>query len=120
MGIVNTVIISFYVLTIFDIASNDCKNITILFDIGFSVTLGLHSLPYMLGIIMLAKVCNPHTRGTIFYFLNLIGSLVIMIFQGVAGNLYSDASKQWPFMLGCGFICFVQCVTMTLGFLGKI
>jgi len=54
------------------------NGVTWLFMVSYVVSYALNPSSFLLAIAMLAKICQPKTRGTFFAMSNLIGSLFIV------------------------------------------
>lgn len=65
-------------LMVYDIVVQD--EITWLYWVGFVVSNGCTKGTYMLSISLLAKVCPPELRGTMFSLAGLCGSIAIFLF----------------------------------------
>jgi len=103
-----------------DMWSNHFEKITVQYDIGFMGLAGLITGVTIIVLTMTSKLCEPNTRGTIFFFGGLMGSLGILLEQGLGGYMYSNVSKVGPFIIGyVGFILFAL-LTMGLGITGKL
>lgn len=71
----------------------------LLFDISLTMCLGLNVVMFMLAGTILAKLTNERTRGSMFAFNAVIGSIGILILQYFGGMLYSGGQKSAPFLI---------------------
>ena len=92
----------------------------LLFDISFVAVFGFFGCTNILVLIILAKVLDERTRGTIYSLCGAISSLGILIFQWVGGYLFDNVSPMGPFIY-C-FFCYVvfTILTFILGVMGKL
>ncbi len=74
----------------------------------------------MLSNTILAKICNQNTRGTMFGFNSVFGSIGILILEGIGGHLYENVSRQGPFLFGYFSYVVFTIVTFCLGIAGKL
>ena len=89
LSIVNIVTIIFYSLMMVDMSVHHYQDFSSMYDIGLVGAASMHTLTFVLYMIILSKVCNKQTRGTIFAVNGFISSTGVMIFQGAAGALYT-------------------------------
>ena len=75
---------------------------------------------YVLLLTLLAKLCSKDTRGTMFFFAGLVGSVSIMSMHGLGGFLYGHYSKDGPFIFAFVFYAIFSLTNLILGFLGKL
>ena len=80
LTITNIIVLSFYLLVLIDLAKHDCNDISMLFSVGYCLSLGVHMLAFMLCITWLSKIVNELTRATIFNVNGIIGSIAILVF----------------------------------------
>jgi len=66
-------------MIVIDLSRSGSSDISLLFDIGYSAAIGTHTATYMLCVTMLSKICNKHTRGTMFSYNGLVGSSAVLI-----------------------------------------
>lgn len=118
--IVNYIVFGFFTLALYDIWRTQAKDITYLYDIGYSLSMGFHSVAYMLCITYLARIVNDQTRGTMFSFNGFIGSVGVVILDGIGGSLYSDYSKLAPFFIIFGIYLVYIVAAQILGCTGKL
>ena len=74
----------------------------------------------MLGVSYLAKICGEKTRGTMFGFNGIIGSIGISIMNGTGGLLYRDVSKAGPFAIALGGYVILTLMTGIFAFTNKL
>ena len=117
---VNYIVFGFFCLALYDIWSSKATNIGYLYDIGYSISQGFHSVAYMLCITYLARIVNDQTRGTMFSFNGFVGSLGVVLLDGLGGSLYSDYSKIAPFIII--FVIYIVYIVAAqlLGLAGKL
>jgi MFS family permease len=48
---------------------------------------------------MLGKIIKPESRGTLIGAASLVGSIGILITNGLGGYLYDNVDHKWPFIL---------------------
>lgn len=92
----------------------------LLFDVSFVLILAFMSCTSILYLIVLAKVLDERTRGTMFSICGTLGSIGVLIFQSVGGYLFDNVSLVGPFIF-C-FVCYVifAILTLILGIMGKL
>ena len=87
------VVIIFYSMILIDMNYTNETYLSQFFNIGFSCAMGLQTLSYMLSITLLSKICNENTRGTMFSLNGFVGSIAIIGYQALGGQLYSNVNK---------------------------
>jgi len=76
--VINFIALTGQSLIIYDMVSNKEEKITKMYDAGFLLYASTMNGSAMLCVVILAKLCNDNTRGTIFFFGGLIGSFFIL------------------------------------------
>lgn len=115
--VINFIILGFEYLLIQDMLNNDEEWFTIWFDISFVIVLGIHVCVFMLCITMISKLCNETTRGTIFNVNGMIGSIFILVIQGLGGHLYQTYSKTFPFVFSFVAFLIFNILSILFGFM---
>ena len=117
LTVVNAIILSTWYLMWLDISKNTIGNNYL---IGYIVSNSTLHVSAVLGNTLLGKICNETTRGTMFGFNGLFGSIGICLLQGTGGKLYNNLSKMGPIDIGFGCYVVTFLVTIVFGLTGKI
>ena len=78
----------FFIMLVSDVAANDISELGLLFDVSFTLALGIHVCIYMLSISQMSKLVSPDTRGLMLALNSVAGSFLILIMQACGGYLY--------------------------------
>ena len=73
----------------------------------------------MLSVTLLAKVCSPETRGSMFGFNAMFGSVIIAILQAVASFTFKK-SNELLFIIGFGSYGILGIVIILLAMSNKL
>ena len=103
---------------VYDVVIQD--KITWLYYFGWVLAMGCVKGTFMLSISLLAKICPPELRGTMFSLAGLLGSVCIFAFTGVASYLYTKVTILSPYYFAFTFILIVGIYTLVLGVSGKM
>ena len=117
---VNVVLVIVLSMIVYDVARNDITDLGLMFDICFTLALGIHICTFMLSISQMSKLVSAETRGSMLALNGVAGSLCILIIQACGGYLYDEVSRNWPFIIGLGCYSFLTLVTLLLTALGKL
>jgi MFS family permease len=90
------------------------------FDLNYILVFGVHTCSYMLGVSYLAKICGEQTRGTMFGFNGIIGSIGVSVMNGTGGVLYRDVSKAGPFATALLGYVILALLTAVFAFTNKL
>lgn len=123
MTLVNIVVIISFLPAWYDLNKFDKDDTHCLgwyFDVGFVLIMGVPVCSFMLSITMIAKLCNEKTRGTMFTFNGLCGSISILLFQWMSGYLFDNVSIQIPFLIGFGSQVVYAILCLLFGSMGKL
>lgn len=86
----NAINLCFELLLITDMIDHHQQDFSIVYDVSFVLLSSLACSYYSSAIIYLSKICGPTSRATIFSMNGVVGSSGIIVFQSVAGHMYSN------------------------------
>ena len=116
---INIIVLGFNGLLLYNLYQDECQ-IVFLFDLCFTVDYSFYTCSYIACYALINKLVNKRTRGTMMALNSLAGSIVIAIFNELAGYLYDQFSKKQPFLVLFYVYSFSFVVTIILGVAGKI
>lgn len=83
----NLIVLALYIIMIVNMCTVPLSDLNWLFDVTLTISFGLHVPTFMLSITILSKLTNERTRGSMFAFNAVLGSIAILILQYFGGML---------------------------------
>lgn len=106
-------------LFLIDMKVNYQKKIGLAWWIGYYNTQFLFPTGFLLANTLLAKVCNPKTRGTMFAFAGLLGSVAIALLNMLSAKTFAG-NNMLIFVLAFGNFLIVLVLILVLGISGRL
>mmetsp|Transcript_13252 Transcript_13252/g.20726 ORF Transcript_13252/g.20726 Transcript_13252/m.20726 type:complete len:131 (+) Transcript_13252:997-1389(+) len=121
LNILNLILAVTAAVEVYRIMAFDLKDsVNWAFDVAFILAQASYMALFMQSMTMLAKLCSPMTRGTMFSFNSIFGSMGVLLIQLYGGYLYSTkGNKVGPFMIGLVGASINLVVTFVSGAAGK-
>lgn len=116
MAISCSVVMAFYLLMISQVYMQKGG---ILYSIGY-VGCGLQGLTFMLSNLLLSKIVNKETRGTMYSLNGFVDSLAIALANGLGGFLFDSVSNTAPYILALSFYLAFFISTVYFGLTGRV
>ena len=104
---------------VFDMLVHYQTKIGIMFWIGFVLVQCFFPLSFILGNTMLAKVCNSKTRGTMFGFSGVLGSITVALVNAIADAFFKN-NNILIFEIAFGNFLVLIIFILVLGLMGKL
>ena len=116
---VNTFLTILFVLMVISISMDDCINHD-LYDACFVVITGIFACSFMGSVVILTKLVDKMTRGTILTLMGLCGAIAQTIFIPVNKSLYNNSSTMLPFIIAIIFYVITTVIIFTFGVTGRL
>ena len=97
-------------LILADMFMTEGKSITIMYYIGYEITAIMFPVSMLMALILLSKIVNPVSRGTMFGFNSFLGSVFVTLMQ-LVGSVTFKQNQMILFGIPYG-LYFVLCVVI--------
>ena len=107
-------------MMLYAIYSGQGKALSILFYLGFVLTMVIRCLQFMTAVNLISRITSDQTRGTMFAFNGIMASIGITVLQGCGGYFYTNVSKAAPFLYWYVGYLLVTVFNLVLVAMGKL
>ena len=103
----------------FDMFINYQTKIGPLFWMGYVISTCFFPLTFVFSNTLLAKICNSKTRGTMFAFSGVMGSIAIAVLNAISAEIFKDNNKI-VFEIAFGNYVLLSIIIVILALKGKL